>query len=110
MLKMLISLFVFAVWKAAEWRMYEKAGQKGWISLIPILSTLGKLKMIGKPFWWIVFYLPPITPVAHFVVSVMVARRFGKSALFGVGYSFFPMAFAPFMGLSQSARYIAPPR
>jgi hypothetical protein len=107
MIKMLFSLIVFVVLIVSAWRMYEKAGQAGWVSFIPILNLLGLLKMIGKPFWWIVLYVPPLTPFTHFVVTVMVARRFGKSALFGVGLYFLPMFFLPLIGLG-GARYLGP--
>lgn len=63
--------------------------------------------MIGKPLWWILLYLPPLTPFTHFVVTVLVALRFGKSALFGVGLYFLPMFFLPMVGLGE-ARYLGP--
>jgi len=107
MIKLLFSAVVFIVSMVSLWRMYEKAGQSGWVGLIPILNLFGLLKMIGKPFWWIVLYIPPLTPFTHFVVTVMVARRFGKSALFGVGMYFFPMIFVPMIGLGN-ARYLGP--
>jgi hypothetical protein len=107
MIKMLFSLIVFVVLIASAWRMYEKAGQAGWISIVPILNIMGLLKMIGKPFWWLILYVPPLTPFTHFVVTVMVARRFGKSALFGVGLYFLPMIFMPLIGLGD-ARYLGP--
>ena len=107
LIKMLFSLAVFLLLVASAWRMYTKAGQAGWIAFVPILNLFGLLKMIGKPFWWILLYIPPLTPFTHFVVTVMVARRFGKSALFGVGLYFLPMFFLPMIGMGD-ARYLGP--
>jgi hypothetical protein len=84
-MKLLVSLVVFVVLLVSAWRMYEKAGQSGWVSLIPILNILGLLKMAGRPFWWILLYLIPVVNlIVHVIVSVDVARSFGRSALFGI--------------------------
>ncbi len=109
LIKAAVSLAIIVLPIAGAWRIYEKAGQAGWISLIPILNVFGALKIIGKPFWWVVFYIPPLTPVAHFVVSILIARSFGKSALFGVGMFFLPFFFVPALGLGD-ARYLGPDR
>lgn len=107
MLMKLLSVAVFVVGLIGAWRMFEKAGQRGWIAFIPILNLLGLLKMAGKPFWWLLLFIPPLTPFTLFFVTVMVARRFGKSALFGVGMYFLPMIFVPMVGLGE-ARYLGP--
>jgi hypothetical protein len=89
------------------WRLFEKAGQRGWVAFIPILNLFGLLKMVGKPLWWILFFIPPLFPFTLFFVTVMVARRFGRSALFGVGMYFLPVIFIPLLGLGE-ARYLGP--
>lgn len=81
----LVSIVAFVLSCVAAWRMYEKAGQRGWIAFIPILNLLGLLKMIGKPFWFAFLYLIPVVNVlVHVIVSVELARSFGRSALFGL--------------------------
>ena len=112
MFKVLLSIAVFVVTIVGAWRLYEKAGQSGWVSLIPILNLLGLLKMIGKPYWFALLYLIPVVGVAaHVIVSVSVARSFGKSALFGLLMAI--PVFTPFcviaLGLG-GARYLGPDR
>jgi hypothetical protein len=109
MIMTVLGVLFTLLYLASKWQMYEKAGQRGWIGIIPGLSHLGALKMIGAPFWWLLFYIPPLTPFTHLVISVMVARRFGKSALFGAGMAYFPMFFCPIVGFG-SARYLGPGR
>jgi hypothetical protein len=103
----LLSMLAVVLYAAGGWMLFDKAGQRGWIALIPIVNWLGGLKMVGLPFWCILFFIPPLTPVSHFVLSVMVARRFGKSALFGVGMAIFPMFFVPIVGFG-GAKYLGP--
>jgi hypothetical protein len=109
LLKLLFSAVMFLLMPVAIWRTFEKAGQWGWVGLIPILQFFGLLKMAGKPFWWIVFFIPPLTPFALFFACLMVARRFGKSSLFGVGMFFLPIWFVPVLGFG-SARYLGASR
>ena len=109
----LISIAVFVLSCVAAWRMYEKAGQSGWIAFIPILNTLGVLKMAGKPFWWAFLYLIPVVNVlVHVIVSVELARSFGRSALFGLVMAipvFTPIAVL-YLGLDTDVRYLGPNR
>jgi hypothetical protein len=105
-----LSIIFFVALLVSGWRMYEKAGQPGWVGIVPIISLLGALKMIGKPYWWALLYLVPgVNILAHLVVQVLVARSFGRSFLFGVGLAI-PLT-APFFKLTLglgSARYLGP--
>jgi hypothetical protein len=104
---------IFAVFMmASAWRMHSKAGQPGWVGIIPGLNILGLLKMAGKPYWWALLYFVPVLDVlVHLIVMVNVARSFGKSALFGVGLMIPPITFValPMIGFG-SARYLGPAR
>jgi hypothetical protein len=112
MIKLLFVVLYHLAIGIAGWRMYEKAGQSGWVSFIPILNILGLVKMAGRPLWWAILYLVPFLDIlVHVIVSVDVARRFGKSALFGLAMAF-PLL-TPFcvasIGLGE-ARYLGAAR
>lgn len=49
----LVYLAVTIVMIISMWKIYTKAGEKGWKYLIPIYSQLTMLKFVGKPKWWI---------------------------------------------------------
>jgi len=36
---------------AGLWMMFSKAGQKGWMAIIPILNTVIILRIVGRPWW-----------------------------------------------------------
>jgi|HubBroStandDraft_6_1064221.scaffolds.fasta_scaffold1004399_1 hypothetical protein len=108
----LFGLVMFVLWAVSAWRMHEKAGQPGWVGIIPGVNVLGRLKMIGKPYWWgLLYFVPVLHIVVHIVVSVSVARSFGKSALFGLFLAFVPLEpfTLPFIGLTD-VRYLGPDR
>ena len=110
---MLIGLlsFVFVVLIPAigGWKIFEKANMPGWVALVPVLNCFGVLKLLGRSYLWIFAFLPFFYPVTHFILAVMVAWRFGKSALFGLGMAVLPMIFVPLLGFSE-ARYLGPER
>ena len=94
-----------AVAALSFWKLFEKAGKPGWASIVPIYNTIVLIEIAGRPLWWIVLYLIPcVNLVVHFIVCIDVARKFGQEAIFGVGMGFFPYIFGPILGFG-SARY-----
>ena len=65
---------------AGFWQVFEKAGEAGWKSIIPIWNTLVLLRIVGRPIWWIVLFL---IPIVGFVAWILVASDLSKS--FGRG-------------------------
>jgi hypothetical protein len=95
MMSLFIWLAVVVLVVAGMWKTFQKAGQPGWASIIPLYNTYILLKMAGRPGWWLLLYLIPIVNlIVHLMVSLDVARAFGKSDLFGV----FGLWFFSFVG------------
>jgi hypothetical protein len=104
MMTALSILFLYVLPALGLWKVFEKAGIAGWVALIPILNLFGILKLLGRSYLWIVFFVP-FYPIAHFVASVLVGWRFGKSTIFGLGIAFLPGLFLPWLGYGE-ARYL----
>lgn len=88
----------------AIWKVYVKAGQPGWKSLIPFYSMYILLKIIGRPGWWLLLYF---VPVVNFVVliinSIDLAKVFGRSTAFGVvALGLFPFVGYFILGFGKS--------
>ena len=67
------------------WRIFEKAGDKGWKSLIPLYNTYTLFKVAGYNGWMFLLLIIPIVNIVIFVLlSLKLAERFGKSTLFAV--------------------------
>jgi hypothetical protein len=81
-------VFSFIFWLIiilAFWQVFVKAGRPGWAAIIPVYNIYVLLKIAGRPGWWLLLYLVPVVNcVVSLVVSIDVAKSFGKSTLFGV--------------------------
>jgi len=60
---------------AGTWKLFQKAGEKGWKALIPYYSSYIMLKISGRPGWWLIWLF---VPVASWVVSVGIVIDFIK--------------------------------
>ncbi len=68
----------------AMWQVFQKAGQPGWAALVPIYNTYILLKIAGRPWWWLLLlFIPIVNVVVLIIVSLDVAKKFGKSGVFG---------------------------
>ena len=48
---------------AAMWKVFTKAGQPGWASIIPIYNLYIWCKIVGRPGWWILLMLIPLVNI-----------------------------------------------
>lgn len=87
------------------WKMFTKAGQPGWATLIPIYNLYVMCKIAGRPGWWILLMLIPfVNVIIMIILYVDIAKNFGNSGLFAVGMILLPFIFFPILGLG-SAQY-----
>ena len=90
------------------WRLFEKAGRKGWESLVPGHNVVEMFEIVGRPGWW--FFLLLI-PIADIIIEIMVtfelAKAFGKDSSFGFGLLFLSFIFIPVLALGD-AEYQGP--
>ncbi len=104
----IISLVIVVICIASYWKMFQKAGEPGWAAIVPIYNIFMMLKIVGKPWWWILLL---IIPFVNIVIGIMVigltAKAFGKSMGFAVGMFFLPFIFLPILGFGD-AKYVGP--
>lgn len=87
------SLVLWVVVIVALWKVFAKAGRPGWAAIIPFYSTWVWAEIGGKPGWWgLVAILAILVPFLGAIVSIVliilislgVAKNFGKSDVFGI--------------------------
>ncbi len=101
----LVSLLVSVLVIASMWKVFAKAGLPGWAALIPIFNIVVWLQMVGRPIWWLaLLFVPFVNFVVTIIITLDVARVFGKGSGFGLGLVFLPFAFYPILGFGD-ARY-----
>lgn len=102
---LVIELAILGLFIAGMWKIFAKAGQPGWMSLIPILNMYILVQISGREVLWFVLLLVPcVNIVALVLVWMDVAKKFGQGPGFGLGLAFLPFIFAPILGFG-SARY-----
>jgi hypothetical protein len=105
---LVIQLAVVILTIAGLWKVFEKAGQPGWAAIVPVYNLFILCKLAGKPAWWVVLFLVPVVNlIALAVVSMEVAKAFGKTAAFGVGLFLLGFIFYPMLAFTD-AQYRAP--
>lgn len=84
---------------AAMWRVFTKAKQPGWAAIVPIYNMYVTLKIIGRPWWWLLLMLIPfVNIIIGIVVAYELAKAFGK----GVGFAIL-ILILPFIGYPMLA-------
>ena len=101
----IIGLLIGLLMIVALWKVFTKAGQPGWASIIPIYNLYVWCKIVGRPWWWILLML---IPFVNFIIAIILcidmAKSFGKGAGFGIGLAFLGIIFLPILGFG-SAQY-----
>jgi Family of unknown function (DUF5684) len=105
---MIISLVIVVLMIAAMWKVFTKAGQPGWASLIPIYNVYVLCKIAGRPGWWLLLMLIPfVNFIILIILCIDIAKSFGKGVGFGLGLAFLGFIFCPILGFG-SAQYQGP--
>lgn len=75
----ILFLIVIQVLHAAcTWKMYVAAGRKAWEATIPIYNAVVLMKIINRPWWWVILLFAPIVNLVMIpVVWVESLRSFG---------------------------------
>ena len=64
---------------ASLWKIFEKAGRPSWEGFVPIYNYVIWLKVLGKPWWWIFFFIIPFVNLVIVVaLHIETIRLFGK--------------------------------
>ena len=102
---MFVYLLIIVAMVAGMWMTFAKAGKPGWAAIIPFYNMFVLTEVARKEILWFVLLLVPcVNFVALIMISLDVAKNFGKGAGFGLGLAFLPFIFFPLLGFG-SARY-----
>src|SRR5262249_37411749 len=95
-------LIVLAI--AGMWKTFEKAGQPGWAAIVPFYNWYVLTTKIARKeiLWFVLVFIPLVNLVAIIIVSVEVAKKFGRGAGFGVGLAFLSFIFYPILGFGDA--------
>ncbi len=95
----IIGLLIGLLLIVAMWKLFTKAGQPGWASIIPIYNLYIWCKIVGRPWWWILLMLIPfVNFIILIILCIDTAKSFGKGAGFGIGLALLGVIFWPILG------------
>ena len=100
-------LAVFVIMIIAMWKMFEKADEAGWKAIIPFYNTYTLFRIAGRNgLWFLGLFVPVLNIVVAVILSIDLAKHFGKSTVFGIiGLFFFSMIGYLILGYG-SAQYV----
>ncbi len=108
-----ISVVIAILQLAAMWKVFTKAGEKGWKCIIPIYNIVILFRISGLSPWIIFGYLAGIIPFVGWIVSLGItiyqcnslAKSFGKDVGYTIGLLFLPTIFYMILGFGK-AQYV----
>lgn len=115
MVYLVIILAIYVVQVIAMWKLYSKAGEKGWKSLIPIYNLVILFKISGLSPWLILVYFAAIIPIIGWIAPIALtaylcyklAKSFGKDGGWAVGLYFLGPIFYMILAFGKS-EYVGP--
>lgn len=92
----------------ALWKIFTKAGEEGWKSIIPIYNIIVLLQIVGRPGWWVLLlFIPFVNLVILIIVMNDLSKSFGHGLGFTLGLLFLSSIFYLILGF-DSSRYMGP--
>lgn len=117
--------FVIVFYIVGQWKMFSKAGEEGWKSLIPVYNYVILSKLVGVNPWWLlvigILYLCVMLPILNFIVAlpcmaayyyyfiilgIATARSYGKKDEWAIGFILMPWLFYFLVGNNKEDKYI----
>ena len=131
MLIAVLALVLYILIVIAHWKIFTKAGQRGWASIIPILNLFVLVKLVKRPMWWAVVItiglivggapsdaaavIQVVTGLIAIAAAILLiitffdlAKAFGHGVGFGLGLVFLTVIFALILGFGSSTYQLEP--
>jgi len=92
------------------WILFNKAGQPGWAAIVPFYNMWVLAEVGDRPGWVGLLYcfsgaIPFVGPIGTLVlwaiISIGVARTFGRGIGFGIGLTIIPFVFYPILAFAN---------
>lgn len=102
----LVSLAIAILLFAGIWKIFEKAGESGIKSIIPIYNAYIMYKIVwGNGLLFLLLLIPLVNIIISIVHSFKLAKCFGQNFLFGLGLIILPFIFYPLLGFGDYQYY-----
>lgn len=87
----------------AQWKIFKKAGKDGWKALIPVYNSYTMLQILNmEPMLCFLSLVPGANFMLGIVMSVKLAKSFGKGTGFAVGLILLAPIFEMILGFGDA--------
>ena len=101
-------IIIYVISVVGMWKLFTKAGEPGWTSIIPIVNLYKICKIAtGKGLLFLLLCIPGVNVIFYIILNVKLAKAYGKGGGFAVGLIFLNTLFMLILGLG-SAQYVGP--
>lgn len=106
----IIYILLTAAYLFSLYKIFEKAGYQGWKAIVPVYNIVIWLKVIKKPWWWILLLIfPGVNILMLLIMSVNTSTVLGKRETSDVLQSaFLPFYYLPKLALDKDLKYVGP--
>lgn len=106
----ILAILIIVGTRIGLYKLFGKAGEKGWKALVPFYSDVVWVKLIGKPFWWFLLTLIPIVrTLVKLSMNVELAKAFNKHSFGDHALAqILPFYFFPKLGFNPESKYQTP--
>ena len=74
-------LLIQVVHFLGTWKLYQRAGRKAWEAAIPVYNAVVLMKIINRPWWWVILmFIPIVNLIIIPVIWVETIRSFGRNS------------------------------
>lgn len=102
-LSIVISLILAVISIAGYYRIFEKAGEKGWKAIIPVYNLYIMFKItFGKGIMFLLLLIPVVNVVFDIWYAVKLAKVFDRGVGTIIGIIFVPFVFIPILGFGKA--------
>ena len=97
-----VELIVAVMSIMVMWTIYDRAGQPGWASIVPIYNVIILLKIAGRPAWWFLLMMVPVVNlIVAFMLCMDLAVAFDRGIPFAAGLFLLPFIFYPLLAFGE---------
>ncbi len=106
----IIFLILLIPFTVGLYKLFEKAGEKGWKAIVPFYNFYIAFKLTNQPKWWFILFIFPGVNILMFGVLLNgLARAFGKKTTNDIAKTIFLFFIEiPKMGMDKNVVYTDP--